>query len=341
MIGARMGADMAAQPDVLRRLVERRRRHPRRVRVALLPPAIVIVARGSSDYAAVFGRYLLEAATGRPVALAAPSLQTLYGVEPRLDGWLALGISQSGRTPEITTVLERYRLGGRADGRADERSRRARWRPRRTSMFALDAGDEEAVPATKTFTAELAAVAMIAEALGPVPWDARDLGAHSAAWSRAVLDDSGSRPSARPRCSVTRASSSPLRRGFLMCVALEAALKLREASGVRAEGWSAADFRHGPVTAARGELPLLAVSATGPAAADVDELAGELARAGTPVLRLADRSGAELPYPPGLPEPLCVLPASVRAQQLALALALRRGIDPDHPPGLHKITATT
>jgi glutamine---fructose-6-phosphate transaminase (isomerizing) len=130
-------------------------------------------------------------------------------------------------------------------------------------------------------------------------------------------------------------------RGYLMCVALEAALKLREAAGVRAEGWSAADFRHGPVTVARGGIPLLAVSAAGPAAADVEELAEQLEGGGTRVLRLADTPGADLPYRAGLPEPLCTVPATIRAQQLALALALRRGVDPDAPPGLGKVTETT
>ena len=110
---------------------------------------------------------------------------------------------------------------------------------------------------------------------------------------------------------------------------------------MRAEGWSAADFRHGPVTVARGDIPLLAVSAAGPAAADVEELAAQLERAGTPVLRLSDAPGADLPYPGRLPEPLSTLPASVRAQQLALALALRRGVDPDAPPVLWKVTETT
>jgi glucosamine--fructose-6-phosphate aminotransferase (isomerizing) len=106
-----MAADMAAQPAVLRGLAERRAELVGSLRGP--PPAgVVIVARGSSDYAAIFGRYLLEAATGRPVALAAASLQTLYGVEPHLDGWLAVGISQSGRTPEIATVLERYGSAG-------------------------------------------------------------------------------------------------------------------------------------------------------------------------------------------------------------------------------------
>jgi glucosamine--fructose-6-phosphate aminotransferase (isomerizing) len=337
MNGDRMRADMAAQPGVLRRLMARGREVVAALE-AVDPVGVVIVARGSSDYAAIFARYLLEAVIGRPVALAAPSLSTLYGVKPRLDGWLAIGISQSGRTPEITTVLDRYRAAG-ARTIAVTNDPASPLAAVADIELALDAGDEEAVPATKTFTAELASVAMIAEALGPVPWERSD-------WERipsmveAVLDDPGPAESAAGMLGETRELIA-VGRGFLMCVALEAALKLREATGVRAEGWSAADFRHGPVTVARGDLPLLAVSASGPAAADVEELATELAESGTPVLRLADRADAELPYPSGLSEPLCVLPASVRAQQLALALALRRGIDPDQPPGLRKITATT
>lgn len=336
MNGERMRADMAAQPEVLRRLAERRSEI-----VAALPreaPAgVVIVARGSSDYAAIFARYLLEAVTRRPVALAAPSLLTLYGSEPRLDGWLALGISQSGRTPEITTVLERYRAAG-ARTVAVTNDPASPLAAAGEVDLELGAGEEAAVPATKTFTAELAAMALVAEALGPVPWSAAD-------WERVpdivaeLLGDPNSAEHAA-RALGDAGELVAVGRGYLMCVALEAALKLREATGVRAEGWSAADFRHGPMTVARGDIPLLAVSASGPAAADVEELAAELERAGTPVLRLADRAGADLPYPGGLPEPLCVLPATVRAQQLALALALRRGIDPDQPPGLRKVTPT-
>jgi glutamine---fructose-6-phosphate transaminase (isomerizing) len=331
-----MAMDMAAQPVVLRALAKRRAELVSSLRGP--PPAgVVIVARGSSDYAAIFGRYLLEAATGLPVALAAASLQTLYGVEPRLDRWLAVGISQSGRTPEITTVLDRYRRAG-ARTVAVTNDRESPLADAATASIALGAGEEQAVPATKTFTAQLAAVALLAEALGPVPWGDGD-------WRRLpgvveeVLADSG--PAERSAASLGEAQELvAVGRGYLMCVALEAALKLREATGVRAEGWSAADFRHGPVTVARGDLPLLAVSASGPAAADVEELAAELERSGTPVLRLADRPGVELPYPGALAEPLCVLPATVRAQQLALAVARSRGLDPDEPPGLRKVTPT-
>jgi glutamine---fructose-6-phosphate transaminase (isomerizing) len=335
--GERMKADMAAQPEVVRALLARRSEI-----VASLagekPAGVVIVARGSSDYAAIFARYLLETATGRPVALAAPSLVTLYGTEPRLDGWLALGISQSGRTPEITTVLERYRAGG-ARTVAVTNDPSSPLASAADVDLDLGAGEEAAVPATKTFTAQLIAVALVAEALGPVGWSGDDLAGLPGIFEE-LLADPG--PAARAAGALGDADELvAVGRGYLMCVALEAALKLREATGVRAEGWSAADFRHGPKTVARGDIPLLAVSASGPAAADVEELAGELERAGTPVLRLSDRPDAALPYPAGLPEPLCALPAAVRAQQLALALALRRDIDPDEPPGLRKVTPTT
>ena len=335
--GERMAADMAAQPAVLQSLAERRAEIVGSLN-ALEPGGIVIVARGSSDYAAIFGRYLLEAATGRPVALAAASLQTLYGIEPRLAGWLAVGISQSGRTPEITTVLERYRRTGartvaitnEADSPLAESA---------SACIPLRAGVEGAVPATKTFTAQLAAVALLAEALGPVPWDDGDWRLLPGLVGEVLADQV---PAERAAAALGDGQELvAVGRGYLMCVALEAALKLREATGMRAEGWSAADFRHGPVTVARGDLPLLAVTASGPAAADVEELAVRLEREGTPVLRLADRPEATLPYPDGLAEPLCALPATVRAQQLALAVARRRGLDPDEPPGLLKVTPTT
>jgi glucosamine--fructose-6-phosphate aminotransferase (isomerizing) len=331
-----MADDMAAQPAVLRGFADRRAEVVAGLR-GLSPAGVVIVARGSSDYAAIFGRYLLEAATGRPVALAAASLQTLYQIEPRLDGWLAVGISQSGRTPEITTVLERYRHAG-ASTVAVTNDSDSPLATTASACIALGAGEEEAVPATKTFTAQLAAMALLAEALGPVPWGESD-------WRRlpgivgALLGDFG--PAERAAAALGEAGELvAVGRGYLMCVALEAALKLREATGVRAEGWSSADFRHGPVTVARPDLPLLAVTASGPAAADVEELAAELERAGTSVLRLADRPDVALPYPAGLAEPLCALPATVRAQQLALAVARRRGLDPDEPPGLRKVTPT-
>jgi glutamine---fructose-6-phosphate transaminase (isomerizing) len=332
VLGARMEADMAVQPDVVRALAS-----GPRPSVAEPSDGIVIVARGSSDYAAIYGRYLLEAATGRPVALAAPSLQTLYGIESRLSGWLAVGISQSGRTPEIATVLDRYKRAG-ARTLAITNDPDSPLAHSADSSLALGAGEEGAVPATKTFTAQLAALALVAEALGPVQWSDAD-------WERVpgametVLGDFASAERAAERLDGADELVA-LGRGYLMPVALEAALKLREAARLRAEGWSAADFRHGPVTVAGADLPVLAVSAAGPAAADVEELAREARESGAMILRVADDETADLSYPGDMSEPLRALPAAVRAQQLALALARRRGIDPDTPPGLRKVTPT-
>jgi len=337
--GALMAAEMAAQPEVIARLADRRPEIVDAVRGLLgRPPAgTVIVARGSSDYAAVFGRYAAEAATGRPAALAAPSLVTLYDREPKVDGWLAVGISQSGRTPEVATVLSAYRSAG-ARAVAVTNDPASPLAEAAEVTVNLAAGPERAVPATKTLTAQVAAMAMVAEALGPVPWTGRDWQALPGAMA-AVLAD----PGAAERAAKALGDASALAcvaRGYLNCVALEASLKLREAAGIRAEGWSAADFRHGPETIADEALPLLAVSSRGPAAADVTELAERWHAGGSTVVRIADEEEAELPYPTGLAEPLGALPAIVRAQQLALALGLRRGVDPDRPPRLAKVTPT-
>jgi glutamine---fructose-6-phosphate transaminase (isomerizing) len=172
MNGERMAADMAAQPDVLRRLVARRSEIVASLGLDRLE-GVVIVARGSSDYAAIFARYLFEAVRGRPVALAAPSLLNLYRVEPRVRGWLALGISQSGRTPEIAAVLERYGAAG-ARTVAITNDPESPLAEAAEVGIDLGAGAEGAVPATKTFTAQLAAVAYVAEALGPVFWGNED-----------------------------------------------------------------------------------------------------------------------------------------------------------------------
>jgi glucosamine--fructose-6-phosphate aminotransferase (isomerizing) len=334
-----MAADMAAQPQTLAALISERARIVRELRLALpsAPAGAVICARGSSDYAAIFGRYLLEAAMRRPVALAAPSLTTLYDVELDLGHWIAIGVSQSGRTPEIGAVLSRYaRAGARPVALTNEPA--SPLADLADVVIELGAGSELAVPATKTFTAELVAFALIAEALNAKGFSAAQWNAVPEAVSRVLAD---SEPADRAAAGLVAADGiACIARGYLLCVALEAALKLREAARVRAEGWSAADFRHGPVTLAGTDLPVLAVSAPGPAAADVAALAQQLAAGGTPVVRLGAMPGAELPLPADLPEQLATVPAAVRAQQLAFELAQRRGVDPDRPHGLAKVTRT-
>jgi glutamine---fructose-6-phosphate transaminase (isomerizing) len=334
-----MSAEMAEQPAVLSSLLERRAEIRARVRPLAepTPPGVVLVARGSSDNAAVYGRYLLELVLRRPVALAAPSLFTLYGARVECEGWLAVGLSQSGRTPEIVDVFGRLREAG-ARAIAVTNDPESPLAEAGDAVVELGAGEELAVPATKTFLAQLAAFALIAEALGPVPWSSAELEAlpdHVAA----VVDDPAP---ARDGAAVIGEADGmvAIGRGFQFAVALEAALKLKETALLLAEGMSSADFRHGPIAVMQHAFPVLALSDGGAAAADMDELVQELRDRGAPLLRLGPGAGVELPIASGVPEALAPLVTVVRAQQLAREVTLARGLDPDAPPGLSKVTPT-
>jgi glucosamine--fructose-6-phosphate aminotransferase (isomerizing) len=316
--------EMAEQPEVLARLLSHR------IAVGVEAPAgTIIVARGSSDHAAVYGRYLLELATGRPVALAAPSLFTRYGAQTDASGWLVVGVSQSGKTPEIVDVVERLRAtGGHAiaiTNNGDSPLAEAA-----DTVIELGAGAENAVPATKTYTAQMAAFAVLAAALGDVPWADDELSAVPDAVAGVLADPAGMADIADRWAKIDQLVVTA--RGWMFSAALETALKVRETALVSAQGFSVADFLHGPIAAVDPGAPVLALRADGPAAADVDEAVEALRQRGADV-QLMPRVG-------GLPEALAPIAASVRGQQLALELALRKGLNPDAPRGLNKVTIT-
>src|SRR4051812_21629508 len=219
MPGIQMRQEMGEQPEVLARLLSRR------VAVSAADGAgVVIVARGSSDHAAVYGRYLLELATRRPVALAAPSLHTRYGAQTDASGWLVVGVSQSGATPEIVDVVKRLRATGghviaitnNAGSPLAEASE---------AVIELGAGEERAVPATKTFTAQLAAFAVLAGALGDVPWSEGDLALVPEAVARVLADPAPAVELAERWADVHELAV--IARGWLYAAALESALKVR------------------------------------------------------------------------------------------------------------------
>src|SRR4051812_5115329 len=286
--GAQMAAELAEQPRVLQALAARREELTAHVREALpgAPTGIVLVARGSSDNAAVFGRYVLELATRRPVALAAPSLVTRYGVQDRLDGWLAVGVSQSGRTPEIVSVLESFGAAG-ATTVAITNDRDSALAHAAAATIDTAAGAEQAVPATKTVTSQFAAFALLAEALGAegLPWSTAAWAVLPDAVGELLADDAPARAAAQVVGDAQGLVA--IARGLLLGAALEAALKLKEMTGILAEGASAADFLHGPIAVVRRELPVLTLAGGGPAPPDVAEFAP-----GAP-----ERSGRGLPPP--------------------------------------------
>jgi glucosamine--fructose-6-phosphate aminotransferase (isomerizing) len=327
--GATMAAEMAEQPVVLDRLAERATADIAAIGSILPDPlaGVVFVARGSSDNAAVFGRYLAELAARRPAGLAAPSLYTRYDAEVDWRGYLVIALSQSGATPEILTTCAAMRSAGAVTiGITNEPAS-----PMATEadlLLSTDAGAERAVPATKTMTAQMLLVATVAAALG-----GQDSGVSGlAAAVTGVLADPDPIEELAGRWRDTdRLIVSG--RGLAYSAALEIALKVKETTGILAEGMSAADLRHGPIATAFAGAPVLLVDAGGPAAADTAELAGLLAARGA--------ESVTLPLPSGLSEPAAVITAVVRGQQLARTLAIAKGFDPDSPIGLTKVTPTT
>jgi len=339
MNGMLMAGEMAEQPARMRQLIGHRDEIAERVRAAA--PAsldgITMVGRGSSDHAAVYGRYLLETATGKPVSLAAPSLHTLYGLEVDYRGQLVIAVSQSGATPEIVRTLQALQDGG-GRGLAITNDPDSALATTASEAIDLDMGEELAVPATKTVVAQFVALAIIASALGPVPFTRSDLDSIPDS-VQAVLDDP--RPVAAAAEALAEATQLIIvARGYLFAAALETALKLKETCSLFVDGYSAADLRHGPIAAVTRGLPVVALCAAGPALSDVESLVEELRARGARVLVIGSGEGADVSLPADVPESLVPIVAVVRGQQLAYELALRVGYDPDRPKGLTKITPT-
>jgi len=356
-----MRTELGESPDVVedllasgRERVDRIAREVRRRGIRL----VVIAARGTSDHAAVYAQYVLGARNGLVVAPATPSLSSIYGSPPRLDEALVLGISQSGRSPDVVAVLEDgRRQGGLTAAITNDPS--SELAAAADTVLELGAGPERAVAATKTYLAEIAVVAMLSAALSNVDFseaapsasDGDGGGASDGAADLERVPDAmraalGTEPRvaelARERTAIE--ACVVLARGFQYATAREWALKLKELTGVLADPYSGADFQHGPITIVDAGFPVLAVATRGPALAGMASLLGTLRQRGARTLVLSDDAelrrlgdGVELP---SLPEWLSPLAAIVPAQLFAYHLALARGLDPDAPPNLQKVTLT-
>jgi len=337
--GQLMASEMAEQPQRLAALLSRRDEIAKEVR-SLVPANLagtVLVARGSSDHAAVSGAYLLEMSTGRPVALASPSVLTLYGAKTEYSGYLLIAVSQSGQTPEIVEVVQQARASG-AHTIAITNDGRSPLAGAADLLVALEAGQELAVPATKTVTAQLVAFAIIAEALGTVGLS----DAAAADLPGQVEEVLGDRAPAEDLASWLRGSDRlvTVARGLLYGAAREVALKVAETTSFVTTAFSSADFRHGPIAIASSGAPVLAFAHPGPASEDVLEVVAELKRRAASTRLAGPVSGSDIAWPGSAPEISAPVLAVVRGQQLALSLALLLGRDPDSPPGLTKVTPT-
>jgi fructoselysine-6-P-deglycase FrlB-like protein len=378
-VPSRMLSEIAEQPEALRRtfaaLV------PRIGEVEALAAdtrQVLFIARGSSDNAAVYGQYLCSARAGRLTTLAAPSLATAYHAALDLRGVLAVAISQSGATEEIVTTLTWARACG-------ARTVAITNVPGSPLADAADltlltrAGPERAVPATKTYTTQLAAVAVLATALGR--GSGGRAGDDRPARDRADLEAEVEALESVPEAVAGMLALAPAverlaerladvetlvvsGRGFAYSTALEVALKLKETCYLTAVGLSYADLVHGPIAIVDAGTPaLLVAAADGPMLPDMTALARRLAGTGADVYGIggdpafvaacraaipgpsfpadpATPAGPAGPGRPSLPEHLAPFALIVPGQLLAEAVARAKGIDPDAPRGLRKVTQT-
>lgn len=296
---------------------------------------IAFVARGSSDNAGLLGRYAVEATSGLPTCLIAPSLLA-ESAPHRFRGWMVVALSQSGSTPEIVTAANHLQRSG---ARIVAITNDATSDLARVAEVSIDvgAGPELAVPATKTVTGQMMACLAVARALSHNDTFPVDFGDVPAAVAALLNDEDAVEDAAAALAAYDRVAI--VGRKWCYPAALETALKIQETTGVMAHGFSTADFRHGPIAVCGPTNPaVLFAGSTGAADDDTRNLLEELTARHTWSL-LAGTTEATVTWPTLGHAGECLL-ATIRGQQLAYHWSMLAGVDPDKPVGLNKVTLT-
>lgn len=337
--------EIAEQPAALARTIDAEREKIAGLATLLKKRGIeliVLVARGSSDNAALFGRYLLEITTGIPVSLSAPSVHTLYRAKLNLQHALVVGVSQSGEGEDINEVLENARAGGAYTlGITNEPSSAMVSFVDQTLL--MHGGRERSVAATKTFTGQMMIFYMLAEALAET----------RPAWSYAAIPDFASRSLEQQPAIlelvqryVFMENCVVVGRGLAYANAYELALKLMETCYVVAERFSSADFLHGPVAMVERHFPVILFAPPGVMLPGVKSLIGWLRelRADSLVitsdLEAAASCTRAIIMPKEIDEFVAPIPYIIPGQLFAALLADAKGLDPDQPRSLSKVTRT-
>jgi glutamine---fructose-6-phosphate transaminase (isomerizing) len=343
--GAGMAADIAEQPELYERLLDERGRiaSVARVIAAHRPRHIVFAARGTSDHAALYASYLTEIRLGIPAGLASPSAVTVYGARPDLRDHLVVAVSQSGGSPDLAEVLRVARDRG-ARTLAVTNAPASPLAEVAELVLDIAAGAERAVAATKTYTASLLTLALLVEGVragdGTIdPGEHRALRALPSLAARLLTDPTATELTERYRFAAQLVTTG---RGYAYPTAREAALKLMETSYLAALAFSGADLLHGPVAMTDADVPVVAVVGAGPAGESMRDVLTVVAQRRADLLIVGPRrvpGALHLPTPE-IDERHAPLLDILPLQQLALALALARGENPDTPRGLQKVTST-
>lgn len=350
-----MREEILQQPSALEKTLRLELRNVERLKKRLSqnpPRMILIVARGTSDNAAAFGRYLLEITTGIPVSLAAPSIVTLYGAKLSLDNVLVVAISQSGESTDTNMVLERAKEGGALTvGITNEpESTLARLAE---YTFLVRAGREKSVAATKTYTGQLLMLYLLAYALGAdlKVDDMRRL----PDWAEAALKVEPAVIERAERYCFMR-HAVVVGRGLNYSNAFEFALKLMETCYVVAERFSSADFLHGPIAMVESAFPIFLFAPSGVTWQSINEMREKLGQLKADMMLITDASNreattadkrrvitvpAKLSAKGTVPVDLYTpIPYIIPAQLFAASLAGEKGLNPDQPRTLSKVTQT-
>jgi glucosamine--fructose-6-phosphate aminotransferase (isomerizing) len=343
---SRLRREIFEQPSVLARLLETQRPAAEALAEAVRRRGVsnvVIAARGTSDNAGRYAQYLFGAMNGLVVALATPSLFTYYRRVPRFHNTLVIGISQSGRSPDVIAVLAEARRQGALTAVVTN-DRKSPMAAHGDVTIDLCAAEERAVAATKTYTAELAAIALLSTVLAGDAEMAGALERLPGAVGSALAADQAAAQAARGLREIRRAVV--LGRGFNYATAFEVALKLEELTYTSTEAFSSADFRHGPMAMVEPGFPAIVVAATGPLLEDLRSVMATLRAGQAEVLCITDdpstasEANVALRVPCDVPEWLSPATLVIPGQLLALHLATLRGHDVDAPRAIRKITET-
>lgn len=338
--------EIRQQPHVMMTLLDQELDNARAIAAELQahsPQYVIIAARGTSDNAARYGQYLLGAHNRLPVGLATPSLFSVYDEAPCLEGSLVIGISQSGQSPDIVAVLAEARKQS-APTLALTNDPGSPLAQQADYVISLHAGQEQAVAATKTYTAQLTALALLSSAMDGEPGRLEALRRVPLAVERVLGGEE------RIAAAVERYrymdTCVVLGRGYNYATAFEIALKLKELNYLVAESYSSADFMHGPIAVVGSGFPAMIVAPSGKMFGTMRDFSRELGARGAELIIISDRKDllaeaqTRLSLPADIPEWLSPLVAVVPGQLVALHLTLVKGHDPDKPLGLTKVTIT-